>query len=79
MPRGAGAHQEEVHVSIFPLNSRFLSFKVSLFLEHLMIVIFQDHSKQVYDQLYESKSGFCGFEQIPKDLMYKGEILQMQY
>ena len=44
-----------------------------------MIVIFQDHSKQVYDQLYESKSGFCGFEQIPKDLMYKGEILQMQY
>ena len=52
---------------------------MSLFLEHLMIVIFQDHSKQVYDQLYESKSGFCGFEQIPKDLMYKGEILQMQY
>ena len=44
-----------------------------------MIVIFQDHSKQVYDQLYESESGLCGFEQIPKDLMYKGEILQMQY
>ena len=36
--------------------------------------LFQDHSEQMHDQLHEPEGWFWGFEQIPKDLMHKGEL-----
>ena len=42
---------------------------------HNDYLFFQDHSEQMHDQLHEPEGWFWGFEQIPKDLMHKGELL----